>query len=129
MNSLDVATHPKTRGMIEKVKKWRAQGIPIDGIGSQSHIQPGSGSKTLAALQALCAAVPECALTEVDIRGSQPNDYVAVAKACLGVKNCVGATLWGVRDSDSWHRQDAPLLFDGAFKPKPAYTAVLQAIS
>jgi endo-1,4-beta-xylanase len=34
-------------------------------------------------------------------------------------------TFWGVTDRDSWRRFGNPLLFDGAWRPKPAFDAVI----
>jgi endo-1,4-beta-xylanase len=115
--------------MIRKVKEWRAKGIPIDGIGSQAHLREGMGANTLGALKALCGAAPECALTELDIRNAPTDDYSAAVKACISIKNCVGITSWGVRDADSWRKQESPLLFDANYQPKPAYNAVKQALA
>jgi endo-1,4-beta-xylanase len=114
--------------MIEHVKRWRSQGIPIDGIGSQSHIGPGGGPNNAAALKTLSAAAPEVAVTELDIVNAPSSDYVAVAKGCLALTNCVGITNWGVRDVDSWKSSANPLLFDANYQPKPAYNAVMAAL-
>ncbi len=42
-------------------------------------------------------------------------------------------TLWGLRDPESWlidfwGNPEWPLLFDGAFRPKPAYYGFLEAL-
>ncbi|KAK3201059.1 hypothetical protein GRF29_213g926290 [Pseudopithomyces chartarum] len=127
--NLDQASYAKTQGMVRNVKKWIAAGIPIDGIGSQGHLTSGQGANAPAAMAALCGAAPECALTEVDIQNAQASDWTNVVKACMTQKNCVGITVWGVRDNDSWRPQGNPLLFDSGFKAKSAYNTVLSAIN
>lgn len=124
--NLDSATAAKTKGMISKVTAWRAAGIPIDGIGSQSHLKPGQAKNVKAALAALCAAAPECAVTELDVEQASATEYAAAVKACVDIVNCVGVTVWGVSDADSWRKGTTPLLFDGNFAAKPAYAAVLE---
>ncbi|GFP57672.1 endo-1,4-beta-xylanase 2 [Trichoderma asperellum] len=126
--NLDDPNGAKTKSMIEHVQKWRSQGIPIDGIGSQSHIGPGGGPNNAAALKALSTAAPEVAITELDIVNAPSSDYVAVAKGCFALKNCVGITSWGVRDVDSWKSTANPLLFNANYQPKPAYNAVIFAL-
>ncbi|KJK66728.1 Glycosyl hydrolase family 10 [Aspergillus parasiticus SU-1] len=103
--NLDSANYGKTTGLANHVKKWIAQGIPIDGIG-----------------------VSEVAITELDIAGASSNDYVNVVEACLEVSKCVGITVWGVSDKNSWRSAESPLLFDGNYQPKSAYNAILNAL-
>lgn len=131
--NLDNANYPKLTGLVSKVKQWRAQGIPIDGIGSQAHLsypgQFGDASGVAAAMKALCGAAPECAMTELDVAGAAAGDYQKVTQACLDQPNCVGITTWGVSDRESWRSGNSPLLWDGNYNKKQAYSAVLGTLN
>lgn len=132
--NLDIANYAKvTRGMVEKVNKWVSQGIPIDGIGSQSHLAAPGGWNAAAgvpaALKVLASAnVKEIANTELDIDQAGANDYLAVMNACLQIPKCVGITVWGVSDKDSWRSDKNPLLYDRNYQPKTAHNALMGAL-
>ncbi|OKJ22533.1 1,4-beta-xylanase [Streptomyces sp. CB00316] len=120
----------KTQGVYELVKDFKSRGVPIDCVGLQSHFEaggpPASFKTTLANFAALGVDVQ---ITELDIAQASPTHYADAVKACLSVARCTGITVWGVRDSDSWRSGGSPLLFDNNGKPKPAYDAVMHALS
>jgi endo-1,4-beta-xylanase len=123
--NLDSASYSKTRGFAATVKKWVAAGIPIDGVGSQSHLANNWPISDFAgALKSVCDVVSECAITELDIKGASSSDYQTAVGACLNQKNCVGVTVWGIADPDSWRASDKPLLFDGSSQAKAAYNGI-----
>ncbi|KAL5120414.1 hypothetical protein ACEQ8H_001704 [Pleosporales sp. CAS-2024a] len=123
--NLDSPSYPKTKGLATHVKAWLAAGTPIDGVGSQSHLGGTWPISDIAgALRLICADVEECAMTELDIRGAAPSDYKTAVAACLDEDKCVGITIWGVSDANSWRKGENPLLFDANMQAKPAYAAL-----
>ncbi|MFD7319519.1 non-reducing end alpha-L-arabinofuranosidase family hydrolase [Streptomyces sp. NPDC059875] len=119
----------KTQGVYRMVKDFKSRGVPIDCVGFQSHFgaggPPASFKTTLAGFAALGVDVQ---ITELDIAQASPTHYAHSVSTCLSVARCTGITVWGVRDSDSWRSGESPLLFDNNGKPKPAYTAVMNAL-
>ena len=99
INDYGLESGPKRQVLIENVKKWIAAGVPIHGVGTQTHLLPGQTDGYQASLEELASLGIEVAITELDIDGAPPSDYAAVTKACLAVDACVGITTWGVSDA------------------------------
>ncbi|MDG4859223.1 endo-1,4-beta-xylanase [Streptomyces sp. T-3] len=121
----------KTQAMYAMVKDFKQRGVPIDCVGFQSHFNSGSpyNSNFRTTLQNFAALGVDVAITELDIQGAPASTYANVTNDCLAVPRCLGITVWGVRDSDSWRPEHSPLLFNGDGSKKPAYTAVLNALN
>ncbi|TFK72150.1 glycoside hydrolase family 10 protein [Pluteus cervinus] len=119
--SLD-SKNAKVRGVVGRINSDTTK--LIDSLGTQVHLSAGGTGGVQAAPTALAATGLDVAITELDIVGAAPNDYVAVARACIAVPQCVSITSWG----NSWRAGSTPLLCDSNYSPKPAYTAILQAL-
>ncbi|MDX2524466.1 endo-1,4-beta-xylanase [Streptomyces europaeiscabiei] len=124
-------TWAKTQAMYRMVRDFKQRGVPIDCVGFQSHFNSGSpyNSNFRTTLQNFAALGVDVAITELDIQGASATTYANVTNDCLAVPRCLGITVWGVRDTDSWRPGDTPLLFNGNGSKKPAYTAVLNALN
>lgn len=130
--------------LIEEVKA--AQGTRIDGFGMQGHYQVYSPTAEVVeeAAREYASAAGKVMITEFDTKPSMlfngsdeaiPDEYERQAKYCAQVYDALknlrrdgvdieGITFWGVTDPYSWLQKDKkcfPLLFDGDYKPKPAF--------
>ncbi len=124
-------SYAKTQGVYSMIKDFKSRGVPIDCVGLQTHFTGGSSlpSNFQTTLSSFAALGVDVALTEVDVTNASTSQYSGLTQACMNVSRCVGITVWGVRDSDSWRSSESPLLFDGSGNKKAAYTSVLNALN
>ncbi|MFE9181699.1 non-reducing end alpha-L-arabinofuranosidase family hydrolase [Micromonospora haikouensis] len=124
-------SYGKTQGVYRMIQDFKSRGVPIDCVGLQTHFTGGSSlpSNFQTTLSSFAALGVDVALTEVDVTNASTTQYAGLTQACLNVPRCIGITVWGVRDSDSWRSGENPLLFDGGGNKKAAYTSVLNALN
>lgn len=132
----------KSDEVYDLVENLIARGVPIDGVGLQLHVfddlvEPADVAANVERLTDLGLDVH---ITELDVgigdaadnREEQAEYYHDVVAAAVdaGVDTVV---TWGVDDGQSWLPPigfgEAPLLFDEEFQRKPAYDAVVEALS
>jgi endo-1,4-beta-xylanase len=138
--------NPKSDALYDLVKKLKADGVPIDGVGIQAHfdLQYPFPSDMTDNLQRFADLGVEVAITELDVRmntpataadlATQADYYKGAVQACLAVKSCVGITVWGFGDKYSWvpysfPSEGAACLWDENLDPKPALAAVQEALA
>ncbi|TFY64808.1 hypothetical protein EVJ58_g2370 [Rhodofomes roseus] len=137
-------TGAKATAMQNLVKTLQSDGVPIDGIGMESHFIVGEVPTTLVEnFQAFADLGVEFAITELDIRMTLPEtadlleqqkqDYYTVVSACLQVSACKGITVWDWTDKYSWipstfPGQGAATPFDDNYEEKPAFDGIVAAL-
>ena len=124
-------SYGKTQGVYNMIRDFKSRGVPIDCVGLQTHFTGGSSlpSNFQTTLSSFAALGVDVALTEVDVTNASTTQYAGLTQACVNVPRCIGITVWGVRDSDSWRSSESPLLFDGGGNKKAAYTSVLNVLN
>ena len=138
------AINAKSTALYNLVKKLVAQGVPIDGVGFQSHIIVGQVPTDYQAnFERFAVLGVDVAITELDIRTNTPATAAALAQqeidyknavlACVNVPKCVGITVWGFTDKHSWipttfPGEGAALPYSDCYKPKPAYNGIVAAL-
>ena len=143
-------SNAKSDAVYAWLKSMLAQGVPIDGVGDQGHLdtQYGFPTKMTADLQRFASLGLKVAITEADVRTfvdnatdqvptdplavfAQPYEFSQMLKACLAVSSCISFTVWGFGDKDSWvpgffTGEGYATLYDVDLDPKPAYTDLQQ---
>ncbi|GJJ05835.1 hypothetical protein Clacol_000022 [Clathrus columnatus] len=103
----------KATAMQNLVKSLKAQGVPIDGIGFESHFILNEIPEDIQQnIEAFVALGVEVAITELDIRMTLPStaellsqqqaNYQTVIEACAAVSQCIGVTLWDFTDKPAY---------------------------
>jgi endo-1,4-beta-xylanase len=144
-------TNAKSDAVFAWLKQMLAQGVPINGVGDQGHLdtQYGfSGTQMTQDLQRYASLGLKVAITEADVRTfvnnatdqvptdhlatfAQPDEFGQMLKACLAVRQCISFTVWGFGDADSWvpgffTGEGYATIYDVNLNPKPAYTELQQ---
>jgi endo-1,4-beta-xylanase len=133
----------KSNRLYEVVRDLKAQGVPIDGVGFQTHANlDGLPADFVANMQRFRALGLDIAITEADVALPMPPDagklraqariYAQIVRSCLAV-DCRSLTFWGFTDGRSWISETqagmgAATLLDEALDPKPAFAAVQAAL-
>ena len=143
----------KSTNILKWMKGLKAQGVPIDGIGFQTHLdtQYGVPRDFTDDMQRFADAGFKVAETEVDVRTDvtpgtntvtaghghtaaenralQAANWKQTIDSCLAVRACISYTVWGVTDSQSWipgvfPGEGAALLYNDQLQPKSEYFVV-----
>lgn len=147
--------NPKSTAVLNWITAQRAKGVPIDGMGFQTHLDTQYPVPTdfTANMKRFAAIGLKIAETEVDVRtftkADSPNtptspdaqklqnaNWKQTIDSCLAVRACISYTVWGVSDDQSWipgwfknPQEGAALLYDENLKPKPQYAVVQQELA
>lgn len=144
----------KTQFVYDMVKDLRAQGVPVDVVGSQAHLSTRYGNyspfQIADALEKFAGLGVATALTEVDVRNLMPEvatgdtinpllqaqafNYSALMQGCLASRHCLSYTVWGFDDGHSWTNtwdfgsgpggEAMATLYTADYQPKLAYRAI-----
>jgi len=129
----------KSEALYNLAARLRNSGIPIDGVGLQSHMD--AGLNYISSIEQNIARYQQegflCHITELDLgidNNSQPileqqgNDYYRLARIAMKYPNCGMLMIWGLADDMTWRTGRRPLLYDSNNQAKPAYWGVHAAV-
>lgn len=147
----------KRERLLKLVKELLDKGIPIDGVGHQTHISIHGPmvENIILSMKKFAELGLDNIVTELDmslytwndhsdfgdsipeqILQKQADRYGQLFKAFIENKDILSeVTLWGISDAHTWlsgfpiQRTEAPLLFDKYFQAKPAFWSVIETVN
>lgn len=138
----------KSDAIYAMAKDFKKRGVPLDGIGFQTHItlkfdDPAKLASYARNLQRFADLGLELHITELDIRltdstppslAAQAKLYGEITRLCVGQPSCKVLQTWGFTDKHSWipsfyKGQGWALLWDDKYRKKPAYGTVRDALA
>lgn len=144
---LETPTTGKMLNILNLVKMFQRDGAPIDFVGFQMHwtwdqaysTSTVNGRTIITQLNANMNAVGSLGLkvhiSEMDVADSsgthaaqQATVFGDAMRTCFYNQFCESFGMWGVYDGLTWLTGEHPLLFDEAYQPKSAFTAVRDAM-
>ena len=156
-NDYNIAGEDGTNAKSDAVFAWLGQmldqGVPIDGVGNQGHLDTQfgfSGTRMTQDLQRYASLGLKVAITEADVRTfvdgpttqvptsnlavfAQPYEFGQMIKAALAVPECISFTVWGFGDADSWvpgffKGEGYATIYDVNLQPKLAFSELMQEL-
>jgi endo-1,4-beta-xylanase len=139
----------KSQAVYALIGRLRRQGVPVGGVGLQTHVLtalPPDTRAMAANMRRLVALGLQVEVTELDaaIAGTptgaelaeQARLYFSVVRACVTTHGCAGVVMWGFTDRYSWIPRSYPYpgmgsadIYNADFSPKPARAAVARALA
>jgi endo-1,4-beta-xylanase len=136
---------PKSDAMYALVKSLKQQNVPIGGVGFETHLdlQYSLPPMIQANFQRFADLGLDVDITEMDVRiplpatpdklAGQASVYSQLLQDCIAVRRCVDFTVWEYTDKYSWvpgffTGEGSADIYDENLAPKPAYTALLNAL-
>lgn len=133
----------KSTAVYNLVTDLRKQGVPVQGVGIQGHLDvqypaPHDIAANMARFDKLGLRT---AVTEADVRIPLPADnteveaqdeaYQTLLEGCLLTRHCTDFTVWGFTDKYSWvpgtfTGEGQADIYDADYQPKSAYTVISQ---
>ena len=141
---------PKFDAVLSMVTDFVKNGVPINGVGFEMHVENTyypSAAELTQNIQALAALGLQVHITEMDDRlpvdssgnasaddlATQAQVYQTIMSTCLEQPACTAFQVWGVSYNDSWIPSvfagyGAALPFDFNYNPTPAFNALMTAM-
>ncbi len=143
----------KLNAVAALMASFKANGIPVDGVGLQMHMNKNTNINSLSnAINVMAATGLKVHISELDIAMNPENNQslaytpaIAQAQAdkyrsvmfaylAVPVAQRYGITTWNVSDADTWitgtySRPDWPLPFDNTYQKKQAYYSIIRSFS